>query len=330
MPDQIALPLAGGDAAGAAPAPAPQGLPSEEQMLASLGEKEAGAADQPGKDTKPVAEKPAPQDDPDGDAAFEKEASAYRLPEGLKKRIQSLTEQRNKAREEAKAKAEGLEKDYGFFKPYANDQGRQYLNTLVQFDSLLEQAFENNPWLADLVKQVVVEGKGTVAQKEKVLELLGEARQEAADEQGAGQAQQTPKELKELLDWKARVEAQQQQAAEVQRRRAAVEHEKETYRAEIAEFHAKNPQFKSDKAFTRLALQVSAARNISFTEAAKEMAEYVGSREKANLSALAKADQERSGAGVEAPGRGGVPAKSRPPIGSDEEAAEMEAYFASR
>lgn len=320
---------------GAAPAPtAPQGLPTEEQMLSAFDEQSgagsAGNADQQGK---PKDDQAAPaagaDDDPDGDKGFETQFKDFRMPDGLSKRIKGLTEQRNKAREDAKAKAD-LEKQFEFFKGYSDDKGKQYLSTLVEFDGLLEKAFTSNPWLAELVKSVVVEGNGSAADKRKVLALIGEAKAEAAEEaegQAGTETDPRDKQLKELVTWKQQLETQQRQTAEQARRREAVDREKDTYRSEISDFEKSNPQFKGDKEFTRLALQVSAARNISFTEAAKFMSNYIGGREKASLKALGKVDQERAGAGVEAPGRGGVPAKSRPAIGSDEEAAEMEAYF---
>lgn len=301
-------------------------------MLAALDEQGAGSVNQPGEEgaaqPKPKKDEPAPgaDEDPDGDKGFETESKAWQMPEGVKKRIATLTEQRNKARE--------AEKGYDFFKPYANDKGRQYLQTLVQFDGLLEQAMENNPWLADLVKKVVVEGKGTAADKRAILAALSEEAAGGEAEPGAdaaaGAADPTDpreKQLKDLLAWKESVEKEKRAAQEQAQRRQQVDREKEAYRAEIADFAKANPQFKDDKEFTRLALQVSAARNISYTEAAKAISAYMTQRESAALGKLAKVDQDRGGAAVETPGRGGVPVKSRPAIGSDEEAEAMAAYF---
>ena len=319
--------------AGGAGAEAKPGLPTEAEMLAKYDDKSGAAAvEQPGGSApkKPDAEA-KPEEDLDGDKAFEAEFKDFRMPDGLKKRISGLTEQRNKAREEAKAKAD-LEKEHGFFKPYANDKGKQYLSTLVEFDSLMEEAFTSNPWLADLVRHVVVEGKGTAADKAKVIALVNEAKEEAAEEAAGGEEAGTKpdprdKQLKELLQWKKDQEGKEKQTADLVQRRKAIDKEKESYRAEIAEFEKVNPQYKDDKEFKRLALQISAARNISFTEAAKFVSGYVSDREKAVLKNLGKADQERQGAGVEKPGASAVPVKKRPAIGSDEEAEEMDAAF---
>ena len=332
-PAPAAAPAAGAGAPTAQPS-----LPTEEQMLAHYDESKAAPAvatkaNEPAPGATPT---PAPEEDPDGDKGFEKEFKDFRMPDGLSKRIKTLTEQRNLTRTEAKelkGLKETYEKDYGFFKPYANEKGKQYLSTLVEFDGMLETAFENNPWLEQVFKAVVVEGQGTKAERAKVLALVQEAKEEAAEEAaGAPAAGATPdprdKQLKDLMAWKEGQEAKERQSTEMVQRRKAIDSKKETYRAEIAEFHEKNPQFKEDKEFTRMALQVSAARGIPFTEAAKFISDYLGNREKSVLTKLAKGGEDRGGAAVETPGKGGVPVKARPAIGSDEEASEMEAYFA--
>lgn len=307
-------------------------LPTEEEMLASYedkqGEEKAGAADPQGEQSE--TEKPqAEAEDPDGDSVFEKEFKDFRMPEGVKTRLKKLTEQRNLTRTEVNTIKGQLEKDYGFFKPYANDRGKAYLSTLVQFDERLEVALESNPWLSDLIRDVVVGGKA--ADKKKLLAALGEIESEQKDgaEEGAPDANSDPrdKQLQDLLTWKKGLEEKQKVGAEQAQRRQQVDLQKEAYRSEMAEFEEKNPQFKGDKEFKRLALQISASRNVSFTEAAKEMAGYMGSREKSALTKLAKVDQDRGGASVESPGRGGVPRKERPAVGSDEEAEQMDAYF---
>lgn len=312
-------------------------LPTEEEMLASYEDKssdqEAGAAGPQGEQAGEGEPKPkpvTPEDDPDGDSVFEREFKDFRMPEGVKTRLKKLTEQRNLTRTELNGIKDQLEKDYGYFKPYANEKGKAYLSTLVQFDERLEVALESNPWLGDLIRDVVIGGKA--ADKKKLLAALGEIESEAAGggEEPALDANSDPrdKQLADLLKWKESLQTQQRQTAEQAQRRQQVDREKETYRSEMADFDTKNPQFKDDKNFKRLALQISASRNISYTEAAKEMAAYLGSRESGALTKLAKVDQEREGARVESPGRGGVPRKERPPVGSDEEAEQMDAYFA--
>jgi len=309
-------------------------LPSEEQMLAAYeakpGEKEGTATPEAGKSedgkTEVEGEKPT-EEDADGDSTFERDFKDFRMPEGVKSRLKKLTEQRNLTRTEVKTIQAQLEKDYGFFKPYANDKGKAYLSTLVQFDERLEVALESNPWLGDLIREVVVGGKP--ADKKKLLAALGTIEAEAEGAEPGAEASIDPRDktLRELSEWKRSSEEQQRLGQEAVKRREAVNAEKENYRAEIADFENKNPQFKGDKSFVRLALQISASRNVPYTEAAKEMAEYMGGREKSALTKLAKVDEERSGARVESPGRGGVPVKDRPAIGSDEEAAEMDAYY---
>jgi hypothetical protein len=335
----IEAPAAPAEKAGASEGSEQRVLPTEEEMLASYeakqGGENAGAADQQagGDQAKPAAkvEKP-PEEDPDGDSVFEREFKEFRMPDGVKTRLKRLTEQRNLTRTELTTIKEQLEKDYGFFKPYANEKGKAYLSTLVQFDERLEVALESNPWLQDLIKDVVVGGKA--ADKKKLLAALSQI--ESGDADGAAPEGGAPdpasddprdKQLRDLVEWKKGQEEKQRQGTELAQRRTQVDREKENYRTEIAEFESRNPQFKGDKSFIRLALQISASRNVSFTEAAKEMADYMGGREKSALTKLAKVDEERGGAQVETPGRGGVPRKERPAIGSDEEAEQMDAYF---
>jgi len=305
-------------------------LPTQEQIENAFSEEQPGDAGQDGKvegeppkaeETKPPEGTPpeTPGEDPDGDAAFENEFKDFKMPEGLKNRISKLTEQRNAEREALKG--------YEFFKPYANEKGQEYLKTLVDFDGLLEKAAEKNPWLGNLLRDVVIEGKP--ADIKAIQEAQGGQEETApVGEPGSereGDAPQDPRDktLQDLQKWKADWEANQQKSAEEKELRELVDKEKEGYRAEIAEFEKNNAAFKGDKKFLRIALQNSAARNISFTDAAKELAEYMGGRETTQLKTLAKVDSEREGAAVETPGRGGTPVKSRPALGSDEERAQM-------
>lgn len=271
-----------------------------------------------------VVETSTPQEDPDGDTAFENEFGSQLTP-GFKTRLSKLQEQRNAARGDM-AK---LQKQYEFYKDYVNPDGQQYVKTLLDFNDKFKTASVRHPWLGQILNETVYQGQDPNWQELKdfaAMQLGPQAPPTGQEYQPDGEATVDPRyqALEQRMQGWEQQQAQQAQQVQFQ---TEVDAETKAMKTEIAEFEGANPEFKDNADFITKAIRLSMAQNSSFKEAADSLAGFMGNYHKSQLEKVAKADQAGAGAQVSKGGPSGVPVSTRPKLGSEEERIAMEAFY---
>lgn len=263
----------------------------------------------------PQQQQAAADEDPDGDRGFSSQFPEKTLPQGLAERIKKLQEQRDNERKRLK--------DYEYFKPYADEKGRGYLKSLVDFDSHLEKSLQERAYLRPLLQELLAQGRDpnwknlqALIKQHAPADQAGAREMEEAAAQ-AGEEDPLAREVAELKKNYGSLREEQAKKEEAQRFETEKQGHKLELQKQIDEFKKSHPDLAGNNKLIRAGIQNAMASGASVKDSLENLVGLFGDLHKGKLQAVAKQDQASAGAETLKAGKTGSTLKEMPKLGSD-------------
>lgn len=267
----------------------------------------------------------APEEDPDGDRGFSTQFPEKTLPAGLAERIKKLQEQRDGERKRLK--------DYEYFKPYADEKGRGYLKSLVDFDGHLERSLQAKAYLRPLLQELLAQDREPNWKNlQALIKQHAPADQASAREQedaaaAAGDEDPLAREVAELKKGYQSMQAEREKAAAAQTFESDKNKHKAEIQTQVQAFKKEHPELAGNNKLIAAGIQNAMASGASVLDSLKNLVGLFGDLHKSKLQTAAKQDQAAQGAETLKAGKTGSTLKEMPKLGSDEQRDAMYAMY---